>query len=102
MDFQKTVLELLKKIPQGRITTYKEIARYLEMDSPRAVGQALKRNAHPEIFPCYKVVKSDGTIGGYSGNDPEKIKRKIQLLKKDGIQIKNSKIDLEKYFWGFS
>lgn len=100
-EFQGRVLTLLKKIPKGKITTYAEIAKALQVNSPRAVGQALKRNDHPEIFPCYKVVRSDGTVGGYGGNDPENIKKKILLLKKDGIEIRKGKIDLKEYVFKF-
>ncbi|MCS7215302.1 MAG: methylated-DNA--[protein]-cysteine S-methyltransferase [Thermodesulfovibrio sp.] len=64
-DFDKRVLELIGKIPYGKTVTYSWIAKRLNT-SPRAVGQALKRNPLPIIIPCHRVIKSDGTIGGYS------------------------------------
>ena len=73
----------------------KEIAEALNIKAYRAVGQALKRNKNPIIIPCHRVVKNTGEIGGYSG----KVKKKIILLEKEGIEIKNKKINLKKYFF---
>lgn len=87
MDFKQKVFNLTKKIPKGRITTYGIMARKLKT-SPRAVGQALKKNLNPIKIPCHRVVKSNGKVGGYS----QGIKKKIKLLKKEGIKIKNKKI----------
>ena len=88
------VLELLRKIPAGKVTTYKELARACKT-SPRAVGRILRNNKQPERYPCYKVVMSDGSLGGYCGIAHSK--KKIALLKKDGIVVKDGKIDLEKH-----
>ncbi|HIJ98919.1 TPA: MGMT family protein [archaeon] len=87
MDFQERVLKLTKKIPRGKITTYGIIAKKLKT-SPRAVGQALKRNEHPIVIPCHRVVKSDGSLGGYTS---EKYSKK-ELLQKEGIEIRGRKI----------
>lgn len=64
-EFDKKVLELICQIPYGHIVTYNWIAKRLNT-SPRAVGQALKRNPLPIIIPCHRVIKSDGTLGGYN------------------------------------
>ena len=88
MSFKQKVLNLAKKIPRGKITTYSIIARKLKT-SPRAVGQALKRNEHPIIIPCHRVVKSDGSLGGSTS---EKYSKK-DLLQKEGIKIRNKKIE---------
>jgi methylated-DNA-[protein]-cysteine S-methyltransferase len=85
--FQKKVYEIVKKVPKGKVTTYKAIAKKLNT-SPRAVGQALKRNPFAPIVPCHRVIKSNGEIGGFSGNNPENIKKKIQLLKEEGYKSK--------------
>ncbi|UCG95332.1 MAG: MGMT family protein, partial [archaeon] len=61
---------------------------------PRAVGMVLAANREPEKYPCYRIVRSDGSIGGYSGTGG--VKKKVQLLKKDGIEIRNGKVDLKK------
>ncbi len=87
-------IELLKKIPRGKIITYKELARATGTH-PRAIGAVMHSNKSPVEFPCYKVIMSDGRLGGYGGG----IKKKIKLLKKDGIILKNGKIDLEKHMF---
>ena len=90
MNFNEKVLELTKKIPKGKITTYKIIAEKLGTRAYRAVGAALKNNKTPIKIPCHRVVNSDGSVGGYKGikNNEEKIK----LLRKEGIEIKKNKI----------
>ena len=60
------VLHLLTKIPKGKVSTYGELAKKAKT-SPRAVGQIMRRNEHPELYPCYKGVASSGKIHGYSG-----------------------------------
>jgi len=98
--FQQKVLSLCKKIPKGKVTTYKEIGKALKRKGQvyRAVGRALHSNKTPIVIPCHRVVASDGSIGGYSRG----IKKKINLLEKEGIQIKNNKIiDFKKKLFKF-
>lgn len=100
MNFSGRVLELVKSIPKGKVTTYKEIGKKLGGRGQvyRAVGRALHENKLPVVIPCHRVVSSNGSIGGYSGG----IKKKIMLLKKEGIEIKNNKIvDFEKKIYKF-
>lgn len=99
MEIEQRVYELVKRIPRGKVSTYGEIARALgNKKLARVVGQILKRNQDPEKIPCYRVVRSDGRIGGYSLG----IWRKIKLLKKDGIKIENGRIkEFEKFFYKF-
>jgi len=66
--------------------TYGEIATILK-SSPRAVGQALKKNPYAPIVPCHRVIHTDGRIGGYNGIKDSK--KKIRMLKSEGIRIKN-------------
>ncbi len=102
MKFSEKVYDLCKKIPKGKISTYYCIARALNTKAYRAVGQALKNNKDPKNIPCFKIVKNNGEIGGYSGNNPENISKKIKLLKKEGVEIKNNKIlNLEKVLYKF-
>ncbi|MBI4438925.1 MGMT family protein [Candidatus Woesearchaeota archaeon] len=94
-------LTLLAKIPKGKVTTYGELAR-ITRSSPRAIGQVMRRNPYPEIYSCYKVISSSGKIHGYDGClKGSKVGKKIGLLKKDGIEIKNSRIDLARYLHKF-
>ncbi len=96
--FSEKVLCLLQKIPRGKVTTYKAVARKLGTNAYRAVGNALHSNRHPGRYPCYKVVKSDGSVGGYALGTREKTRR----LRKDGIRVKNGRVaDFEKVFFGF-
>jgi len=91
--FAKKVYQLTKQIPEGKVTTYKEIAKALNCRAYQAVGQALKHNPFAPQVPCHRVVKSDGSIGGFSGQTKGKeIKRKTMMLKKEGIHFKNNKI----------
>ena len=103
MKFSKKVYKITKKIPIGRVCSYGEIARILNTKAYRAVGNALRNNEHPEIIPCFRVVKSNAEVGGYSGSDHKNIKKKIQKLKSEGVIIKNNKIvDFNKKFFRLS
>jgi len=89
-DLYAIVLKSLKSIPQGKVTTYGEIGKALgDKISARAVGYIMATNRWPDIYPCYKVVGSDGNIGGYSlGTDLKKRK-----LRKEGIRIVGGHIE---------
>jgi len=92
------IFKLLRKIPEGKITTYKEIGLKLNLN-PRKVGRILSENEDLENIKCYKVVKSDGKVGGYKLGVKEKIKR----LEKEGIKVENGKIvDFERRVLRFS
>ncbi len=96
--FSEKVLNLTNKIPKGKVTTYKIIAKKLNAKAHRAVGNALNKNTKPIKIPCHRVIKSTGEIGGYSRG----IKKKAELLKKEGIKIKNNKIEnFEKVLFRF-
>lgn len=89
-------LKLLLKIPSGKITTYAELARVCD-SSPRGIGSVMRTNKHPEIYPCYKVVCSDGSVGGYSGK-----KSKKKLILADSIPVVGNRIPhFEKYVFRF-
>ncbi len=85
----KILQQLLLQIPRGRVTTYKELAKAMETKGYRYVGQLLHNNPEPDEYPCFKVVGSDGSLGGYADGPIEKIRR----LKADGIEVKNGRID---------
>ena len=88
-NFSSSVCELLKKIPKGKITTYKEISIALRKPgAARAVGSACRKNPFAPKVPCHRVIKSNGIVGGYLRGTKEK----IRLLSKEGIRIKNKKI----------
>ena len=97
-DTKAKVYDLLGKVPKGRVTTYKNLAAEAGTH-PRAVAMYMKHNEDPVKIPCYKVVRSDGSPGGYSSG--KGIPEKIALLKRDGIEIKNGKIDLNTHKYAF-
>jgi methylated-DNA-[protein]-cysteine S-methyltransferase len=83
-EFQKKVLLATLDIKEGHVSTYKEIAKRIgHKNSYRAVGTALRLNPLPIIIPCHRVIKSDGSLGFYSGG-AEGTSRKRELLKSEG------------------
>jgi len=85
-DFQQRVWALLRQIPAGEVRTYGEIASQLG-SSPRAVGNACRRNPLPLIVPCHRVVSAQG-LGGFAGQTAgPKIHIKQQLLRHEGLEI---------------
>jgi methylated-DNA-[protein]-cysteine S-methyltransferase len=87
IDKKRKVLELLQKIPKGKVTTYAILGKKVGLH-PRTVGVIMRGNDRPETYPCYKVVASDGRLGGYNQGSKEKIRQ----LENDGIVIKRGKI----------
>jgi len=87
--FEKQVLEAVRRIPRGKLVTYKQIAKIIKKPkSQRAVGNALEKNPYPIKIPCHRVIRADGKVGGYKWGKM----RKIGLLRKEGIEIKNGKV----------
>lgn len=81
--FEREVLEALRRIPAGQVRTYRDIARGLgEPGAARAVGAACARNPLPLLIPCHRVVRADGTLGGYSLQGGVDLKRR--LLQREG------------------
>ncbi len=75
MTFKDSVYEVVRHIPAGKTLTYKEVAHLA--GSPRAfraVGNILNKNYNPEI-PCHRVIRSDGSTGGYNRGAEMKIKK---------------------------
>ena len=101
--FNEKVWQMCKRIPKGKVATYKTIAKALHTTAYRAVGQALKRNPYAPTVPCHRVVASDGSIGGFMGKvKGRSISKKVRLLSREGVQIKNNKIiDFKKRLFRF-
>ena len=106
-NFNERVWAITKKIPRGKVSTYADLAQALgNPKASRAVGNALNRNpysysasglprrssasAERRRVPCHRVVRSDGGLGGYASG----INKKIAILKKEGVVVKNEKVDL--------
>ncbi|HWA32084.1 MAG TPA: MGMT family protein [Candidatus Paceibacterota bacterium] len=79
-SFREKVLLVVKKIPKGKTLSYKEVAKRAgHALAARSVGAIMRSNHDPRV-PCHRVIKSDGTLGGYNGG----LKKKIALLRKEG------------------
>ena len=98
MKFDEKVWKLMEKIPKGRVTTYGLVAKKLNTKAYRAVGNACRRNPYAPRVPCHRVVRSDGTVGGFGGKTSGKnVKKKIQMLRKEHVEIIDGRIaDFEK------
>ena len=105
-SFSQKIWELAKKVPKGRVTTYKILAEKLDTKAYRAVGTAMNKNPNGllscgcsnEMVPCHRVVSSKGHLRGFAHG----LKKKAELLEKERIKIKNDKIiDFEKVLFKF-
>ena len=82
--FQKKVWNYLKTIRKGTVKTYKQVAIAINRPkSARAVANAVGKNPCAPKIPCHRVIRSDGSLGGYSGKGG--VKTKKLLLKREGI-----------------
>ena len=91
--FQKRVDDATTRIPLGKVSTYGLIAKAIGCPSPRAVGQALRRNPFAPLVPCHRVIRGDLTIGGFGGKTAgAKIRRKIAMLADEGVCFENGSL----------
>lgn len=106
MGFNEKIWQLCKKIPKGRVTTYKLLAEAAGTKAYRAVGNAMNRNQNgllscgygKDMVPCHRVVDSAGNLHGFAHG----LKAKARLLRKEGIKVKNNKIaEFEKKLYRF-
>ena len=92
----KRIYSAVKKIPRGCVATYGQIAELAgDRKMARAVGNALHKNPDPENIPCYRVVNSKGELAGAFAFGGEHVQE--ELLKADGIEVVNGRVDLKKY-----
>ena len=103
MHFDNQVWDLMKKIPEGKVTTYKILAEKLGSKAYRAVGNACRRNPYAPTVPCHRVVQSDGSIGGFNGNTSgPSITKKVHMLHKEGVPVRNGKIvNFQRFLYKF-
>jgi O-6-methylguanine DNA methyltransferase len=89
MNLAEYTYYLVRQIPPGRISTYGAVAKALgNKGYARAVGRYMNKNPDADTMPCFKIVKSDGSLGGFGRGIQDKVRR----LNKEGISIKNGKI----------
>ena len=85
--FQLKVWNYLRKIPKGKVKSYLDVAKAIGKPKAfRAVANAVGKNPYPPLIPCHRVIRSDGSLGGYSGKGG--IKEKKRLLLKEKANLK--------------
>ncbi|MFH1714196.1 MAG: MGMT family protein [Candidatus Nealsonbacteria bacterium] len=90
-SFKEKVFLVVKNVKRGKTITYKEVAEIAGRPNAwRVVGNTLNRNPNPIKIPCHRVIKSDGTVGGYKYG----VKRKTSLLFEEGVIIKKRRVVL--------
>lgn len=104
-DFSQKVYNLTRQIPKGQVSTYKLIAIALgKPHACQAVGNALSKNPFPYQsdchdnmkIPCHRVIASDGSIGGFLGDNNKmsnNVQKKLKLLKAEGIIFNDTVLD---------
>ncbi len=96
--FFESVYAVVKRIPEGKVLTYGDVAR--AVGAPRCarqVGWALHSNPQPGVIPCHRVVFGDGRLAdgfAFGGKEVQKA-----LLEAEGVQFDNFIVDLKKYRW---
>jgi methylated-DNA-[protein]-cysteine S-methyltransferase len=85
--FQLKVWNYLRKIPKGKVKTYLEVAKAIgKPRACRAIANAVGKNPYPPLIPCHRVIRSDGSLGGYSGKGGIKEKRRLLLKEKANLK----------------
>ncbi len=92
-NLREKIYFVVSKIPKGKVTSYKDVANALGIKAYRFVGNVMHNNTFIGYVPCHRVVKADGTLGGFSKG----VKKKKELLLKEGIKF-DKKIP-KKYFY---
>jgi O-6-methylguanine DNA methyltransferase len=88
-NLKQKVFKIVRKIPKGKVLSYKQVAEKLGNPKlARLVGRILSTNTNPFEIPCHRVICSNGQVGGYRWG----VKKKILLLKKEGLIIKRKKV----------
>lgn len=78
---EKKIWKELQKIPYGKTKSYGEIASIIKT-SPRYIGNVCGKNKHLFVIPCHRVIRSDGSLGGFSGIGGISMKKKLIFLEK--------------------
>ena len=114
-SFNEKCYSILKRVPKGKVTTYKSLAQAMKSKAYRAVGNAMNKNPYSysawgraggslpadkldRLVPCHRVVKANGEIGGFASGT----KNKIKILRNEGVGINEGKVDLNKYEYSFT
>lgn len=92
-SFNERCYALLRKVPKGKVVTYKDLAHALGTRAYRAVGNAMNKNPYAPEVPCHRVVASNGDLHGFAHG----LKKKAQMLKAEGVVVSNDKVDLSEF-----
>jgi methylated-DNA-[protein]-cysteine S-methyltransferase len=85
--FQRQVLRACRAIPYGETATYQDLARRIGRPAAcRAVARALATNPWPIIIPCHRVVRRDGSLGGYSGPGGIALKQRLLEMERQALR----------------
>lgn len=96
--FKESVYQVTRKIPKGKVATYGQIAKLAgNAKAARAVGLLMKTNPDVPGTPCHRVVASDGKLTGYSAG--KGLSTKKEMLLKEGVKFKGTKVDLSQSLW---
>ncbi len=92
-NLNELVYTELAKIPKGSVVTYKELAKRVGVPKAvRRVATLVGKNPNPIIIPCHRVIRSDMTVGEYTYKGKRDQRKKINLLKAEGVQIENKRV----------
>ena len=92
-SFQRKVYEAVLAVPCGYVTTYQLLGNAIGCRSPRAIGQALRRNPFAPVVPCHRVIATGATIGGFAGKrEGAKITEKRKLLLEEGVTFTGGRL----------
>lgn len=94
-NLQAKIYAELQRIPTGSVCTYKELARRVGTKAIRRVATIVGQNQNPITIPCHRVVRSDYTVGEYTYKGKRNQKKKIELLKSEGVKIVDKKVILQ-------
>ena len=101
-EFQERVYAAVSRVPRGRVTTYALLADNVGCRSPRAVGQALRRNPYAPRVPCHRVIASDLAPGGFAGERQGKeVARKLSMLASEGVTFREGYLADRKCLYKF-
>lgn len=96
--FEMAVYEVVRLIPKGKVSTYGAVARSAGRGGARAVGSALARNPFAPEVPCHRVVRSNGALGGFSGEtEGPEMDRKTRMLRAEGVEVRNGVVDMDRF-----
>jgi len=94
-DFEMAVYQAVRMIPAGKVSSYGRIAREISRGTARSVGTALAKNPFAPEVPCHRVVRADGSLGGFHGEtEGPRLREKSEMLRREGVPfIADGKVD---------